>query len=68
MLNNLLSLCCVIITNFFLNKDLENIVFKFINVSSVLPDFEITIKHEFFKFLIFLNFKNKFGSKLSKKK
>ena len=47
--------------------DLENIELKLVIVSSVFPDFETIIKHEFFIFFIFLYFKIKFVSKLSKK-
>ena len=54
--------------NLFFSKFFEIEELKFAIVSRVLPDFEITIKQEFFKFLIFLNLKFKFKSKLSKKK
>ena len=53
--------------NFFLSKDFEKKTLRFVIVSSVSPDFETIIKQEFFKFLIFLNCKLKFISKLSKK-
>ena len=67
ILTKLLSFNSVIITNLFFNKDSEKIIFKFVIVSRVFPDFETTIKHEFFKFFIFLYTECKFGSKLSKK-
>ena len=51
----------------FFNKDLEKTKFKFVSVSRVLPDLEIIIKQEFFKFFNFLNCKCKFQSRLSKK-
>jgi len=41
-------------------------MFKFVIVSRVLPDFETTIKQEFY--ILFVNSKCKFESKLSKKK
>ena len=62
-----LSVISVIIINLFFNAFFENNVPKFVIVSRVLPDLEITIKQEFLKFFIFLYFKFKLKSKLSKK-
>ena len=53
--------------SFLFNKDLEKTKFKFVSVSRVLPDLEIIIKQEFFKFFNLLNCKCKFLSRLSKK-
>ena len=64
---NLLSAISVMMTNLFFNKFLENNAPKFVIVSSVLPDLETTIKHEFFIFFIFYILGCKFKSKLSKK-
>ena len=63
-----LSFNSVIITSLFFNKDSEKIIFRFVIVSRVFPDFETIIKHEFFIFFIFLYSMSKLGSKLSKKK
>ena len=41
-------------------KDFERMVLRFVIVSRVSPDFETTIKHEFFKFFIFLYSEIKF--------
>ena len=46
----------------------ENIALRFVIVSSVSPDLEIITKQELLIFLIFLYFRFKLGSKLSKKK
>ena len=62
-----LSIISVIIINLFFSKVFENTVPRFVIVSRVLPDFETTIKQELFIFLIFLYFKFKFESRLSKK-
>ena len=67
MFSKQLSFISEIIISLFFSKDFEKIMPKFATVSKVFPDFETTIKQEFFNFLISLNCKFKFSSKLSKK-
>ena len=67
MFIKLLFLISEIMISLRFNKDLEKTKFKFVSVSRVLPDLEIIIKQEFFKFLNLLNCEYKFLSKLSKK-
>ena len=64
---NALLFISVIIINLFLIKEFEKTIPRFVIVSRVFPDFEITTKQEFFMFLIFLHCACKSGSKLSKK-
>ena len=68
MLIKSLSFISVIITNLFFNEEIGDRAFKFVIVSRVYPDFEITTKHEFFRSAIFLNLECRFESRLSKKK
>ena len=49
-----LFLFSVITISLFLKRFLEKMVKKFVNTSSVVPDFETTIKQEFSIFFIFL--------------
>ena len=62
-----LSFISVITNKLFFIKDFDKTMLRFVIVSTVLPDLETTTKQDFFKFLIFLNSKCRFGSKLSKK-
>ena len=68
ILIKVLSFASVMIIILFLGKVFLKTKLRFAIVSSVCPDLDTIIKQELFIFFIFLKFKYKLASKLSKKK